>query len=77
MTVTLYQVNMLEHGYTASMSYAVRGIRVRTSRRENILYTHDFFLFEIEYGTRNTSMVHIACGETMFEKQVKAHFNRR
>jgi hypothetical protein len=22
-------------------------------------------------------MVHIACGENLFEKQVKAHFNRR
>jgi hypothetical protein len=59
------------------MSYAVRGIIVRTSRRENILYTHDFSLFEIEYGTRNTPMVHIACGETMFEQQVKAQCNRR
>jgi hypothetical protein len=36
-----------------------------------------FFLFERAYGTRNTSMVDINGGENMFEKQVKAHCNRR
>src|ERR1700693_2258715 len=36
-----------------------------------------FFLFERAYGTRNTSMVDINGGETMFEKQVQAHCNRR
>jgi hypothetical protein len=36
-----------------------------------------FFLFERAYGTRNKSMVDINGGENMFEKQVKAHCNRR
>jgi hypothetical protein len=36
-----------------------------------------FFLFEIAYGTRNTSMIDIDGGEKMFEKQVKAQCNRR
>jgi hypothetical protein len=35
-----------------------------------------FFLLERAYGTRNKSMVQIACGEKMFEKQLEGTFQQ-